>query len=229
MKISCSSRFFAEAIPVIAFNLVFFWLVNDITLSRWIAWTCLHIAYSTYVITLRGIEPDDRKTVFGYPKADVVFALLLATITAFAVIFIVNPMSEKWAVLIEVLLTSAIAVMYFSLDVAEDATRENNEVQKNHYAFIATAAQKIYEVRKSVTNEAEKKALERAYDAIRSGNVRSVQAAAEIEGAIAMKVERLIQYARIPSRQNEMLSVSSEIEAAMKRRETIIRNSRFSG
>ena len=227
MKKSSYSRFFAEAIPVIAFNIVFFLLTNEFTLSRWIAWACLHVAYGVYVVSLRGVESDDRKAVFGYPKAGAMFAMMLATLVAFAVVFIVNPVSEKWPVVIEVLLTAGLGVVYFSLDVAEVATRGSEEILKRHYVFIATEAQKIDEVRKSVKDLTTRKVLERAYDAIRNGNVISARGATEIESRIVMLVDRLVELARTEHSQNEMLSLSCEIETCMNSRETIIRNARL--
>ena len=62
------NRYLAEAIPVIAFNVVYFLLANDFTVARWIGWACLHGAYFTFILTLRLGGASDMKVVFGYPK-----------------------------------------------------------------------------------------------------------------------------------------------------------------
>ena len=87
MKTHKFSRYFAEAIPIMAFNIVYFLLAEEFTASRWIGWACLHVSYIAFVLVLRGIGSEDRKAVFGYPKAGVSFALLLAAAAAFAMIF----------------------------------------------------------------------------------------------------------------------------------------------
>lgn len=226
MKTHRFSRYFAEAIPVIAFNIVYFLLAEEFTSSRWIGWTCLHVSYLVFVMTLRGVESMDRKAVFGYPRAGVAFALLIATAAAFAAIFVIRPKSEKWPVVIEVLATAGLGVLYFSLDVAEGATRSHEEKLRKHYAFIATAAQIIDEVRRRVSDAALKKSVERAYDAVRNGNVMSVQDAAEIEAEIVAVSQRLKEVAADVWEKEEVVSLVKKIEDDMRLRESIIRNSR---
>ena len=111
MKTHKFSRYFAEAIPIMAFNIVYFLLAEEFTASRWIGWACLHVSYIAFVLVLRGIGSEDRKAVFGYPKAGVSFALLLAAAAAFAMIFVINPDSEKWPVVIEVLATAGLCAL----------------------------------------------------------------------------------------------------------------------
>lgn len=227
MKTHMFSRYFAEAIPAVAFNIVYFLLVEDFTLSRWIGWACLHAAYLVFVMTLRGVGSMDRKAVFGYPKVGIAFALLLATAVAFAAIFVIKPKSEKWPVVIEVLSTAGLGVLYFSLDVAEGATRSHEEKLRRHYAFVATTAQIIDEARRNVSDASLKKSVERAYDAVRNGNVMSVQESADIEAEIVAMSRRLMEVVGGVWEKEEILSLSAKIEVAMRTRETIVRNSRL--
>lgn len=225
------SRYFAEAIPIAAFNIAFFLLTEDFTASRWIGWACLHVSYLSFVVVLRGVRSAGRKTVFGYPKASVAFGLFLATLVAFVGVFVVNPEAEKWAVVVEVVTTAWLGVMYFSLDVAEDATRRSEDVVRRHYAFIATTAQTIGEARRLFADAGHRKAVERAYDAVRNGNVASVPMAAGVEAEISVAAERLAALAKGVTGEgygrDEVVSLAKSIVNAMGQRETIIRNARF--
>lgn len=226
MKTHRFSRYFAEAILVVAFDIVYFLLVEEFTLSRWIGWACLHVAYLVFVMTMRGVESMGRKAVFGYPRAGVALALLIATAAAFAAIFVIRPKSEKWPVVIEVMSTAGLGVLYFSLNVAEEATRSHEEKLRRHYAFIATTAQIIDEARRNISDAALKKSVERAYDAVRNGNVMSVQEAAETEAEIVSISQRLKDVAA-DARDEEVFPLVQKIEVDMRLRESIIRNSRF--
>ena len=230
MKRSMVSRCLAEAIPVAAFNVVFFLLTEDFTASRWIGWACLHVAYIAFVVVLRGVGSADRKAVFGYPKAGIAFLMLLLTIVAFVAIFVMNPKAEKWAVVVEVVATAGFGVVYFSLDVAEAATRRGENIMRKHCAFISKTAQIIGEARRLCADVVLRKAVESAYDAVRNGNVASVPLAAEVESEITIAAERLAELARDGVRgegKDEVVSLAKSIINAMGRRETIIRNGRF--
>lgn len=224
------SRYLAEAIPVAAFNIVFFLLTEDFTASRWIGWACLHVAYLAFVVVLRGVGSAERKAVFGYPKAGVAFWLFLATLAAFVGIFVVNPEAEKWAVVAEVVATAWLGVMYFSLDVAEDSTRRSEGVVRRHCVFIATTAQTIGEARRLFADAGLRKVVERAYDAVRNGNVASVPMAAEVEAEISVAAGRLAELAKDggggESKEDDVVSLAKSIVDAMGWRETIIRSAR---
>lgn len=220
------SRYVAEAIPVVAFNIVYFLLAENFTAARWLGWGCLHAAYVAFMLALRGIGAEDRKAVFGYPKAGVAFGLFLATLAAFAAIFIVNPSSEKWPVVIEVFATAGLGVVYFALDVAEAATRELEGELRRNYAFIATTAQVIEEARRAVSDVEIRKAVEHAYDAVRNGNVMSVQEAATVEAEVSDMAGRLLEIAGDGGHADEIRNLAKKIATAMERRETLIRNAR---
>ncbi len=220
------SRCVAEVIPAVAFNVVFFLLAEDFSTAKWIGWCCLNTAYFVFVMVLRWVSAGNRGTVFGYPKAGVAFLMLVATAMAFVSICVARPESAKWAVIIEVVTTAGLCSLLFALDATEDETRCNEERVRKDYAFIATAAQIIDEARRSISDAALNKSIEKAYDAVRNGNVMSVKDAAETESAIMSMACRLKEITPHSSMRDEAFTLAKRIAVEMRTRETIIRNSR---
>ncbi len=227
MKKYIYSRYLAEMIPVVAFNIVYFLLTNDFTVARWIGWICLHAAYFTFILTLRGVGVSDMKAVFGYPKSGVALGLLITTFVAFVVIFVLHTETEKWAIVIEVVATAGLGIVYFSLNVAETATHENEGILKGHYVFIATTSQIIDNARRAVTDVKLKKSIERAYDAVRNGNVISIQEVKQIENEVADSANRMLETTRNGQDKDTILSLVDGIVSRMRKREMVITSTRY--
>ena len=220
-------RYCAEAIPIVAFNILYFALVEDFTAAKWIGWLCLHVAYAVFVLSMRGVESRDRKAVFGYSRAGVAFGLVLTTAVAFVAICLMESELVKWALVVEVIATAALGVLYFAVDISEHPSRELDELTRRHCAFIATTANLIEEARRLLSETTLKKSVESAYDAVRNGSVASVNEATDIEMDIANDAKRVLELARAGNGGDEILSCSKSIVAAMRKRETVIRSILF--
>lgn len=220
------SRLIAEVLPVIAFDALFFALVDIYTPSRWIGWLCLHVGYGLMILVGRKVVSGDSGMVYGYPKIAVASALFVMTILAFTWIFLVNPESAKWPAILEVIILTGSGVMLCVLQSTENASRTLEAETKKNLVFVRYASEMLLQAKGNVSDIPCRKALDAAYDAVRNGNVASVPAAADIEQEIQGIVDEIVEKSSDPSNLEKITEMSRSIVQKMKKRETLIKISR---
>lgn len=224
MKNFSISRLVAELLPVAAFNTIYFILVENFTISRWIAWSCLHIAYLVLIVSGRQAKSAGGATVYGYPRIAAAWSMFLMVAIAFGIIFIVNPNSTKWPIIIEVVAVVAYLCLYFIINYASSSAKSAEAEFKQNMAFIRTCSDSLLIAKTAVEDSVSKKQIEKAYDAIRNGNAFSVPAARSVEYEISGIVNDIVEIATTGGDLNRVKELSKSVVRSMMKRENLIRN-----
>lgn len=226
MKNFSISRLIAESLPVAAFDTIYFLLVEDFSTSRWIGWSCLHVAYLVLVLSGRQTSSKGTSAVFGFPRIAASWSLLVMVFVAFVMIFLVNPESAKWPTIIEVVATVSYLCLYFVINYAESSACEADAGFKRNLMFVKECSESLLAAKGCVNDTGCRKNIEKAYDAIRNGNVSSVPAAREVESEISRIVDDICELADSGSGNDRIKELSKTIVRNMAKRENIIRNNR---
>lgn len=226
MKNVSFSRWIAEALPIVAFNTVYFLLVEEFSASRWVGWACLHVAYLVLVLSGRQTTSNGMSVVFGFPRIATSCTLFIMTAMAFAVIFCVNPASTKWPTIIEVIASVASLCLYFVINTAESSAREDDTELKQNLMFIKTCSGMLLSAKGAVADVACRKSIEKAYDAVRNGNVSSVPTARALEAEIRDAVEGICALTETEGAHDRINALTMLVLRKMATRENIIRNLR---
>lgn len=210
------------ALTVAVFNLVYFFIFENMSATRWICWGTIHVSFALFVAAAHSAKSMEDGLVHAYPKLWTAFCLLETMVTVGVLLSIWNPESWKAPAVILAILCFADLFTYIALTSAEEATEASVKRDSSQKFFIQSCAERLGEARKSQTDLALRKQVEKAYDAIRGAQVSTVPAASEIEADIVALVSKLCS-ASASGSVAEVSSIATEIVATVRRRDMAIR------
>lgn len=225
-KVFFWNRLIAEALPILALDVLFFLFVEKYTSARLVALICLHFGYAFMIISGRQTKSKDSGVVFGYPRIAVAFTTFLLTVLVLAGVFMFDAENAKWTVVIEVVFLACGISSYCVLNCSESASRISESEFKQNCAFVRYASQMLLEAKANITDVQCRKSLTAAYDAVRNGNVASVPAANELERSITGLVDEIVELSADAANGHRIGELSKEIVSSMRKRETLIKINR---
>ena len=219
------NRLMVELLPIAAFDTIYFLLVEDFSNSRWIGWACCHVAYALLVASCRQTKSANSATVYGYPRIAISYTLFLMVLVAFAIIFYTNPVKGKWPTIIEIVFTVAYLCYYFAVNEAESSARELEAKQRQERSFVKECSNALLSAKNLTSDSQCRKIIERAYDAVRSGDSVASSATREIEDKIRADISSLTHSASV-GEQAQIKDLVADIVNGMAMRHGIIRANR---
>ena len=212
-------------LTVVVFNLVYFFVWDNMSATRWICWGAIHASFVLFVTAAYSAKLTNGGLIHAYPRMWVAFSLLEVVAIAGLIMSAWNPESWKVPVIILALLGFLYLFTYISLIPAEKATESCVLRDSKQKFFILSCTERLEETRRAQADLVLRKQIEKACDAIHCAQVNTVPAVAEIESRITSLVSELCNAAKGGSA-NEVAEKASEIVAAVRKRDMAIRQSR---
>ena len=164
---------------LVLFNGLFFYLGG--TKHTEISWICYAFIHASYLCIL--LTPLFCKSEKGF----YFFTELIVGIVCIAI----APESPTWPLIIQGVLLAIFLVLQIMSVLANDATIQTVQKQKEESIYIQTMAQRIRTCMRSISDMNIKKQVERCYDAVNNSSLQSYPEAKDAELSLRNAVEIL--------------------------------------
>lgn len=206
------------------FNLLVFLIFKNKNGVFWMSYAFMCIAFLVQIgsmfLALRTLETE---TVFmGIPLASLSFYYFFAAIFAGAVFMIFQVAPFKLALIIQILILAAYAVVAILSLIARDAVQDVNDTVKENVAAIRTLNVDVDVLIPQVSDPALKKALKKVSETVKYSDPMSNDAVADIEQQIMQTVNAL----RIQIENNnnaEAVQACKDIEVLFLQRNSLLK------
>lgn len=206
------------------FNLLVFLIFKNKNGVFWMSYAFMCIAFLVQIgsmfLALRTLETE---TVFmGIPLASLSFYYFFAAIFAGAVFMIFQVAPFKLALIIQILILAAYAVVAILSLMARDAVQDVNDTVRENVAAIKTLNVDVDVLIPQVSDPALKKALKKVSETVKYSDPMSNDAVADIEQQIMQTVNAL----RIQIENNnneEAVQACKDIEVLFLQRNSLLK------
>lgn len=215
-----------QSIFVIVFNVFFFSSIETFSLSRWICYGAIHVAYLLVLIACASVSAAKKEgTVHGYPKISLAWTYFIVTLIVSIILIMINNNSPTFPILVQTLVTSFFLMGYMVLmkSEAHSITQSNGEARQ--FNFIRENQETAKLIMLAAGTGALKKDVEKVYDAIRSAEVISTPAAQEYEPQIQNNLSKLAEAVEAHNCETTQRLIRTLLSLIQKRN-AIIRSSR---
>ena len=213
------------AFLLVLFNVVFFSVWEQMSVSRWICWAAIHAAGALFAAAAHSTKMSDDGLVHSYPKMHVAFAVFSTMVLVGGFVSVWNPASWKIPVVLLSLFAAGDLIAYIALMSAEEQTNAGRKADARQRRFLLAGAERLAAARDGLSDPSRKKLLETAYDAVRAARISGVPDAAGHEAAIEALVTRLCEAARNGGGE-DLPETVRELVAAVRKRDSDARLSR---
>lgn len=215
------------SIFLILFNGFFFYLGGtkhpDV---NWISYGFIHTSYLCILLTPFFCQSGKGLEVLSYSlyfRALLYFFIeLIVGITC----IVITPENTTWPLIIQGTLLTIFILLQIMSVLANDATIESLQKQKEESIYIQSMAQSIRSSMREISNPTIKKQVERCYDAVNNCSLQTCQEAQDAELYLRNAVELLCS--AIKENDNpRILSEANNVINAVHNRNAIIKKCRF--
>lgn len=211
--------------PLAVFNLVYFWLVSEMSASRWVCWSAIHIAALLFGLAAHSASSSDDGLVHAYPKMNVALHFFLIMVGAGIMFTLFNPSSWRGPAVILTILGAMDLFVYIALMSAEEASAATARRQSAEVRSIRGVAAPLDIARRDARTPGMRKLLESAWDAVRTAQVRSSPDVAFLETRIADLAEQLARVADMGD-ESSAQDLANQLIRTVRERQAILRTSR---
>lgn len=184
-----------DFIFLLAFNVLFFTFkgVSGHPASVWISYVFIHLAYvmllSTPFLTAKG----KSQAVFGYSLSAVAGIYFLAELVVGVVFILIHMENWKPAFTVQLVLMAIYGGALLVQLLANEKTAANEAKIQKGKDFLLAASKRMSGIMQHVSDKKLKKKMEKAYDALKSCQVKSSPAVAELEAGIMHQIDMIEQ------------------------------------
>lgn len=177
---------------IIIFNATFFILGGtDRSLSAWISYGFIHLAYILLVSTNLFVRSGKSAAIFGYSLFSISSTYFFLVLIAGAAFIIVSPADYKAALLVHLFITGLYIVVFISNIISNEHTAEIEEKRQCQVEYVKKATTEISSIMDGLNNLEVKKKLEKVYDAINASPVKSHPELLSMESQIIVSIANL--------------------------------------
>lgn len=181
-----------DLVVLAVFNTLFF-VIGGTEHAKvvWISYGFIHFAYAMLLITPLLIRKSSSSSVFGYSLYSISATYFIIEFITGLAFIIVNPDTEKAALIIQVIIAGIYAVILLSHLIANEVTAESADRRENEVAFIKQAATQVKALVGKADNKKANREIEKVYDLLHSSPSKSNNAVAPLESAILRTIYEL--------------------------------------
>lgn len=198
---------------LVIFNVVFFVIGGtEYPVSVWISYGFMHLAYIMLLITPKLIRKSSSSSVFG-------FSLYSISSTYFLVEFIIGVIfifakfeSYKGSLIVQIIIGGIYGVMLVSHMIANEYTADSIEQHEKELQYVNECSARLKGIIDQVEDKNIKKKIEKAYDTLRSSQVKSNNAVRDYE----LKVIDLIDALEQNINRNDLVTASATLDKILK-------------
>jgi hypothetical protein len=196
-----------NCIFVIVFNVVVFMIFQTFTVTFWVAYGFIHVAYLMAVISSY-VRPKGRSSaVLGYPLASISWTYFLVEFVLGTMFLIFKDASFKISFIPQFVLFGIYVSLFISNILANRATSDEERQGSQNNLYIKQAASEVNLMMNQAADAALRKKLERIYDSLMGSQIRSNPALRDIENKIMINIGNL----RESVRENNYIKANSAI------------------
>lgn len=181
-----------DLVFLIVFNVVFF-VVGGTTHqpSAWLSYGFIHFAYLMVLITPLLTRKSSNASVFGFALYSVAATYFLIELVVGAIFIILDQEDIKIALVTQVVLAGIFLVMLLSHMIANEKTADSVVRKEAEVAYILTATTRLKSQLGATGDKQTDKAIEKAYDLVRTSPTKSDPSVSQYEFAILDAIDGL--------------------------------------
>lgn len=181
-----------DLVFLIVFNTVFFVAGGTShTFSVWIAYGFIHFSYLMVLATPFLIRKSSSSAVLGFSIYSISATYFFVEFVVGVFFIIFKQESYKSALITQIIIAGAYAIILLSLLLANEHTANSVERHEAEVSYIKNAASKVKLLIGKLSDKKANKEVERAYDALHASPTKSHYTVKDIESSIKLKVEEL--------------------------------------
>lgn len=202
-----------DLIFLVIFNVVFFVIGGtEYPASVWISYGFMHLAYIMLLITPKLIRKSSSSSVFG-------FSLYSISSTYFLVEFIIGVIfifakfeSYKGSLIVQIIIGGIYGVMLVSHMIANEYNTDSIEQHEKELQYVNECSARLKGIIDQVEDKNIKKKIEKAYDTLRSSQVKSNNAVRDYELTVIDLIDALEQNIN----RNDLVTASATLDKILK-------------
>ena len=177
---------------LVLFNGLFFYLGGtEHTEISWICYAFIHASYLCILLTPLFCKSGKGLEVLSYSLYLRALFYFFTELIVGIVCIAIAPESPTWPLIIQGVLLAIFLVLQIMSVLANDATIQTVQKQKEESIYIQTMAQRIRTCMRSISDMNIKKQVERCYDAVNNSSLQSYPEAKDAELSLRNAVEIL--------------------------------------
>lgn len=206
------------------FNGLFFYLGGtEHTEVNWICYAFIHASYLCILLTPLFCKSGKGLDVLSYSLyLRALFYFFTELIVGIACIAIA-PESLTWPLIIQGVLLAIFLILQIMSVLANDATIQTVQRQKEESIYIQTMAQRIRSCKRNISDANVKRQVDRCYDAVNNSSIQSYPEAQDAELSLRNAVEVLCSaiengdYEQIERKTKAVINAVQDRNAIIKR------------
>ena len=181
-----------DLILLAVFNTVFFVIGGtEHVASVWISYGFIHFSYLMVLLTPLLIRRSSSSYVFGLSLYSVSVTYFFVVFVTGLIFILVASESYKAALVTQVIIAGAYAILLLINLIANEHTADNLEKQEEEVAFIKRASSRVKILIDKIEDKKCNKEIQKIYDALRTSPSKSNSSANIIEENILSKISFL--------------------------------------
>lgn len=176
---------------LLGFNILFFSLVEDYSVSRWICWAYIILAYALAVAAINSRKATRDGHVYAYPKIMVAVNHAIVTLIVGSILIFFNFSSLTLTLFILLVFSGGSILVYLTFMTTEShtiATVRQDAQNKHHLMNWSSRVQALVDMTK---DRQDRKRIEAVYDGLRSAHMTPPGDLSAIDAEIESKIDVL--------------------------------------
>jgi len=207
-----------DLIFLAVFNAIFFVAIETKQpASVWISYGFIHFSYLMVIATPLLIRKSSSASVFGFSLYSISASYFFVEFIFGIILILVKPESFKFALIAQIILAGIYLIMLLSHMIANETTADSIERQEAEVAYIRKATARVKPLINAVNDKKARKAVERAYDTMRSSPTRTDMSVYGLETEAVNKLETL-EDAVAAQDTDAIIKTAAEIVSLMEER-----------
>ncbi len=192
MKKTKTFWYMLNSIFVIVFNLYFF-LLKDLEQhnSVWISFGSIHFAYLMFLLTPYFVRKGSTSADYGRPLFAINIGYFFLALIVGIVFIAISPESITVTLLVQVTIAAVFAIILLTNLIANEHTAESIERRELELKYVKEASSKLDALGKQISDNANRKKVENAYDLIRSSQTKSSGSVEFLEREVMSQISKL--------------------------------------
>lgn len=192
MKVQKYLSFLMSLIFLVVFNVIFFVAGGtDREVSVWISYVLIHFAYIMMVATLVFVNQGKSQAIFGFTIGSVSMAYFVAEFVIGVFFIFLGFQNVKPALFVQWIVAAIYLLLLMINMKANIATASSEAVHEAEVSFVKDASGRMKLMLDNFSDSDTNKAIERAFDYVRTSPSKSNPAVKSLEMDLFLKVGEL--------------------------------------
>ena len=181
-----------DLVFVIVFNVIFFMYGSDTqTITVWLSYIFIHIAYGLVIATSLLIRRGRDYTLLGMTTFSISAVYFLINFAFGIIVFILRPITFKWVIVINTVLTGIYALILIINMLANEHSMDDTKRQELQIQYVRGCSARPSDLITMTLDKKLKKKLQKAYDVIHLSQIASNSSAQKYEMEVLVLLDDL--------------------------------------